>query len=634
MASHGAQGDKRRKRAVEDLRRGLARGDVVLACEGLAALGDDAGDDAARRVVERLAAEVVRARTAGDWGRIARLGKPAEGVWRWLDRLGAERSADVRWALAWGCGLGGQWARARSFWSSLEPEARVGAPELARAVETWMATEGTPALSPELRARLAPAAPVVRSDVEPVGRSASQPPPPPHGPDDLEPALVAARAALAWPDFEAWVAPLLRGPLADRACEAVGALALREMLVRLEQGQSLWAAPLGLLGRCAEALDHADALLALRLGLRAAMQGATTGTENAALRPLVRRLANDTAARDLVRDTLEGCAADASTSRVGIEALATAAESLVQVWPTARVWSLAASLFWARHRAERRRGEARHADVREEMPPFMIAALERVLTSDVEGLAAWLRAAPHPARAPVLALVGSRAAPNRSVDLVLALAPLACSGDDGSLLADLSDFVAALLAHASPIPCIECGVVHASDLVDWDALSADARGLWQRLEPAVLPLSIDMLDLALDAHRASTSAQRDVLERYVAAARSPQAWVDAIELAVERRLKRVPATLCEQLTRRFAGDAGALAAAYEAAEQASFAPGLLRAIGGALAAAIGASVASTPQVRAVGQRAARLLAAERRREERRRQRAAQGALFKGGPHGS
>ncbi len=94
------------------------------------------------------------------------------------------------------------------------------------------------------------------------------------------------------------------------------------------------------------------------------------------------------------------------------------------------------------------------------------------------------------------------------------------------------------------VRCVERMLVPLSSDDDdvWDDLSAEGRVFWERIEDAVLPLSLEFLEIALDRHATGTR-RRDLFTRYLAEATSPIVWLSAIVVARTRRLGTLPSTL-------------------------------------------------------------------------------------------
>lgn len=638
---------KRRRRALSDLERGLARGDADLAADGLCALAADERAEHVPAVADIALASIERARARGEWSSLVRWAKRVEIEPRLLSVLDRERAADFRWALVWGCGLSGEWRRAEASWAALarEEDARGRAPLLSGAMDRWLATRGAPELAPEVRERLALPAAVARLGIEPIRpRDPSEDAPLPTAPADAEGATIRARAMLGVAGLAAWVdraRSVHRGTASDdvallaRAYEVAAGLAMRDALLRITEGASP-AASLALFAKCAaeSAASASDALVALRLCMQLLQRGDVVARET--LVPIVCAASSDETLRPLVERAITGLAGAVGKEDPRMDVLLAAVGALVSraAGLGAATWATAAVLAYRRGAAleadafrGRAHGEARALARFSEQSAWIEARMGEAVADDAE-LGAWLRAADKRARADLFAFVGAVAPLDAAAGFVL----VAARERDPWIRHDLVECVKDLLARSSMRYCAECGVEHPPEIEieRFGDLRGKGRDLWARIEPAVVPLSHTFLAIA-SSRSVDAGTRRQIFERYLTDAPTPMAWLEAIALVGDGRPTTLERTLIDRMVARFAHDAEALAAGWVWVEENAARPEAFAKLAEALV--FGAAASGTPlsaSARAAAAKARRLIdGVERRCRRRRRPHRAQGELFGG-----
>jgi hypothetical protein len=598
-------GDKKQKRAAEDLRRGLSRSDAELACSGLLALEPADRTPHLMTVAALVGAEAARARSRREWNRLVPWAKRLEAEPRLVTTLGEPAGHELRWALLWGCAFSGEWARAERFWHELAPSAGASEP-LTAALSAWIAARGAPRsvaciepLAPGLDSRLGIDAIVPRAAPNEI--------PAPVDAQDAEGAVIHARARLGFDAFERWVTVTLDAvPLAIArvVAEVAAAISVRDALVRLETGASDALAPLSLLAVCAPVCAERGGvsrhlLAGFRLAAHDVRDPRTGRPQGLALASIVRACLRDPALAPLVRDALVVLAGavekrpEASESVLG--ALAVVAEHA----PSAALWAAGAALLGAR----RARGDRRSR------PPTWLDARAEAMIGDGRQLAAWLRTADEHARRTVLAFLAWRAPVRAAVTALLAAASL----DDERLRGAVGTCAEELLSRLSTRYCAECGCEHEIDEPSWDDLSPAARQAWSQLEDDMLAHSPGCLRLALD-RAPDAAARNDVLDRCAMRARSVRDWLVAIAAAYEHRLRKAPRRLLQSLITRYAADPSELASAFEAAVREVPRGDVLEPLARALVSCVDAWQGSLPpHAAASAERARRMLSRSERR---------------------
>lgn len=603
----GGGGDKKRKRALDDLRRGLSRRDGELACAGLLALEPADRDPYLAEVASLLAAGAMQARGCGAWPRLVQWAKRIESEPRLLIAHDGAAADELRWALAWGCALSGEWTRAERFWSELAPAAASFNAPLADVVTSWIATKGHLSSLPPLLLRFAPSELDPRLGIEPIGVRRNADPPPPAGAQDAERAVVEARAVLGSNGFEPWVIRALGGADTETAAavgEVAAALALRDALGRVEARRRDAMDPLSLVAACADRKLAAPSqlLLALRLALGRLRAAPLDRRSASVLSSLVRAGMRDESLAPLVRETLVALAADAergvdpSAIDGAMTALGAAAESV----PGAAIWAAGVALA-ARH--------LRYGQKRLVASGSWLELGAETMVGDGRDLAVWLGAANARSRAAVFDFLARRAPAAAAQRAIVAVARL----QDDRLRPALAECIDELLSRLSSRYCPDCQVVHEiRGDYEWADLSNAAQEVWIRIEDDVLAVDAACLRVALGRAQGSAPRRR-VLDRYVARARSAADWVEAIVAARALRLRKAPRALVDGLIARYGADSSELASAFELARRTSGAMVVVP-LARALLKAIEASPTSPPpHAAAAAERASQLIARVDRR---------------------
>ncbi len=584
--------EKQRKRALEDLRRGLGRRDAELASTGLLALDRTAREPHLHAAAALVSAEIADARAHGAWSRLVPWAKRVELEPRLATALGEAAANELRWALVWGCAFSGEWVRAERLWR----EIGAGSASLAFAMESWIAAKGQPSPPPPLAARFAAPAPDARLGVESIApRSRVAELPRPSNPQDAEAAAIGARGALGPEGFEAWAIRTMSEADVPTACavgEVASALALRDTLVRLETGARDPLAPLTLVARSAEGrfVEGARSLVALRLALRGIRDAAAPRASPGVLVSLVRGCMRDASLAPVVCDALATLAADpnlrADASEPVIAALGAAVECLPDavlgaagdasergpgsasragaegapvLTEAARAQRTAGAALWAAGAVlasrRRERGHRRSAV----LPSWLDAKAESMI-GDGQDVAAWLSRADVRSRRALLDFVSWSAPAQAAARVIVAAANL----QDERVRADVGKCAEALVGRLTSRYCASCGFAHEAENPTYDELSDAGKGVWLRIEDAVVGLSPWGLRLALQ-RAPSPAARKSALDGFAAHAKSGSDWIDAIAAAREHRLRKAPRLLLEQFVARFHSDAQELSSAFTAA---------------------------------------------------------------------
>jgi hypothetical protein len=641
----GSRDDKRIKRAHEDLRRGLARRDGELACDGLLALpAPERGPGQLAAVAALCAPAIEQMQARGEWSRLVPWAKRLEVEPRLLTVLEPESSCAVRWALLWGCAQSGEWGRAARLWADLAPEATARQPAIAQAVGAWIGSRGAPrpipdaiaAFAPEAPDRLVTAAPVgagrIGSDargraadprlgIEPIGpRTARErEPADPQSPQDAENATVRARAVLGSAGLAGWVARVFERVDADTARalgEAASSIALRDVLARMEERGSDRSASLDVVAACARrgVVPTAHLLTSIRIVVRWLREGVGAAPHPDAVCSIARGCMRDEAIAAIVRDALLGIAQQGTGKSVAADTLLAALGAVAEIAPSASLWATGA--VFAMQRAERSDGHRPRPSRRRAPSTAWLELQGEQIAAQADALVAWMRTADPRARFSVLAFAADRLPANAAGPLLVAVSTI----DDERLRRDVARSVEDLLGRFSMRYCPSCGFDHEPELLSYRDLSPVARGLWDTIEGAVCDLSPALLNLALE--RATSAAARGTLiQRFAHRADAGGAWLEAIALARRFRLRKLPAELLERMLARFADEPGELAAAYQIAWNEVGRMDVLVPIAHALVHAVSRSaVPPRARVAAVVARAQRLLDAERAKERRRARR--------------
>jgi hypothetical protein len=550
--------DKAQKRALDSLSRGLTRGDAVLAWEGFVALGANERGPFLDRVAGLASADILRCRTRASWGAVVPWAKRLEAQPEvWL-ALPPTLQAEVAWALMWGCGLASEWARAAAFWARVSSQAAVQNPAFADAVEQWIAARGKPVFPEALAQALGASNEAVdpRLGMDPV-RSRPVSIAPPASLADAESVVVRARAVLGLAGFPAWLDRLPKAPHDPVACKVHGIaaqLALRDVLIEVETGAPVSAALDGF-ATCVlrGGVTIESVLTAFRLLARKVQRGEAVSSR--AFGILAGQCADDVALRSVVREAVLGLVRGLPSrpSASMCEPLLAALEAIgAREAPlSAAVWASGAVLAlrreFAEHRAEPRESRCNtsvHVAWIEKRLPEAVAA-----TTD---LAEWIRTSDKVSVQGLFAFAGAMPLESAKA-LIRAAATTVREPTVPAFVTCVRSILERVTTHA-PTFCQSCGVYHEEydddghDDLAWAKLSPEGKHFWVDIEALVLRHSFAFLGLALD--RATTpAAQGEIVERYLATAVAPTAWLDAWDELRKRKSKRAPKVLESMLAR-------------------------------------------------------------------------------------
>ncbi|HEY3352690.1 MAG TPA: DUF6109 family natural product biosynthesis protein [Polyangia bacterium] len=573
--------ERQRRRAVDEVRRGVARRDVARTVDYLLTLPREARADLVAPVADLVRNEIAREHRAGRWARLTFLAARIEREPRLLETgAGPPAVRDARWALLWAAINAREWDRARGHLEALE----LPPSPLARALAALVAARG----APEPAAIAGVPLPAAAVSEAAIGRSQVPVPPPPCTPEAVEARVLACYAGQAWSVFVATVehwaraaSPAVARPLLVLAAQ----LAARELWGAAYRGEAAVFIARAARDAGAPAELQAEVLLALRVAV------AALPAEEPAAGPAARRYlavagaaASYAALRPVVVATLAGTLLDGD---LFVPALAVS-EELLRAAPSGALW-LKAVTMWALGPGE---GEP--------APAWLVRALEALLGQPGELLAPLRGLPPDRQEAALQALAFALPLPllERTLDLLW-------RGRDEPLGAVLGDVLDVLLARARAAAGGRRAERHdprvrellaemAADMglggeIDLDEamrspmgrqLQAEAGALldadesdelpvavlpvWRRFRDRAVPIHVRFLELALV--NAPTAAEAEAaLAAHLAAAREIEAWLRVLEAAALEGCPRATAAVEARLLAVHGADPAALARGLRAA---------------------------------------------------------------------
>src|SRR5262249_49507170 len=136
---------RQEQRALEELEKGLRRGDLALAASSYVSLPEPARAPFTQTLAEKFRAEVAAQHRASRWLALRSLALQAEAAPELLSSgASREQEREAWWSLLWGSGLSGDWTRASLAWARIEGDVAAAAPSLSGAIGAWVASRGEP----------------------------------------------------------------------------------------------------------------------------------------------------------------------------------------------------------------------------------------------------------------------------------------------------------------------------------------------------------------------------------------------------------------------------------------------------------------------------------------------------------
>jgi hypothetical protein len=512
------------QRALDDLDRGLRRGDIDRAVAALGELPAELRATHAPPLRERFGAEVADAHRRRDWVRLAALGRGADGA----PELLTGDAGGAAWALMWGCGRQNDLARARRMFARIEAETAAQAPSLARAVSAWLGGGDEPAAALDALPTLAMAQ---------ATRPGAGLPRAPATLAEVLPAVCALVTTQPWAVVEGTLGGrwTLDGELGAATRAAGFALAVREHLHRAAEGRAEAWAPLSLAARLAAAAPSRDeALELLRLTLPAAGR-APDGPPKDLLHAVIRLGAWDAALRPVVLSALATMAAQPEEWRASMALHRTVFEASKEV----EAWVAAVVAYYRRP----------EADDDAEAEPWITDAIDPLVSDGV--LVSWLLAR-SPERRDVLKATFELMLPEEFERLSDRLWDRA----DDELRTALAGWMSVLIEEA-PSDVFDGFDLPMGPLLS-GALKTAQRAMLRRQEQRMLPYSEGFLRLTL-ALPTSDADARDAVARFVARGGTILRRLTALRMLHEIGRMQQAGDLLREIVTVHAGDATALA---------------------------------------------------------------------------
>ncbi|ATB40415.1 hypothetical protein CYFUS_005864 [Cystobacter fuscus] len=510
----------------------------------------------------------------GSWGMLSTQAMRVDAEPGLVERGAAPEEAwATYWPLVWAAGRARDWGRARRLWQRLNDPARVHAPLLARAMDGWLSSEGSP--SPELIAPALDRLPPVESilGVEPPSQRVS--PPPPRSLEEVEEALLALRALEPFPVFasraEAW-ARAAPTEVAGAIWELAGQLAARELWLRAAEGEghATFSESASLLARAvreggaSEAL-FAPTLQALRVVAAGLARPVVSRIEDAEpLCTLAQAAALQPSARSWVVQAVSGLRFEGAALP---RALGLYQELLSRI-ASAPLWARA-FLAWCE-----KNPEAPNA------PGWLQEGLGRLVATEASSLLSWLGGAVPSERMELIECVASTCAP----DLVESWVDVCWEGASEELRRELSDAVRILLDRSrvkkggqqlerllrgarsmEDAERMLMGVEGAMEQL-YSSMKLTGNGLrtWRRFAPRVLTYQVEFLEEAV--RQASSDAEAwDAAVRYLEAHPGNMGHIEALRTMAVSGREGLARRILERWLDRHAANLLALAEAVVAA---------------------------------------------------------------------
>ena len=555
MARSDTRQEKQHQRAIEQVEKGLRRGDLDLALEALIALPTEQQGALGPRLAPLFRGAIESAHRARAWGRLAQLAVRAERVPSLVEPGSDPRSAaEAWWPLVLGCGRQSDFDRARRLWARLSPEAEARAPRLARAVISWLEGKGT--MTAEDFAALALPSSEARDprlgyDDRPRARAEHVLP---AVPEEAERVVLGVRGLEPWPVFaqlmQRW-GKQLPAPIAARVLVLSGQLAARELLVRMASGAPRTSESFSLLLFAAQQLPSPEPIesalvLAFRHTLRGLGQPAERAQLAAHLPALAAALCRLERYRPLVNDAL------------GALPLAG--------WPPAEALSLVERLLLAVPSPRlviQGIGFWREVGKQTDYPPedHLLDALERLSPAALSP--ALLRTLTPPQRTLLLGFTGTFA----SASFVEQVFEAGWSQADESTRAALAVMVEELAAQAEDEASIyqrlppelaglarELALISSPPTRDQDAALRTAR----KLAPRALKYNRGLLEQLVLSSRSEAETEA-LIDAFLADARAIDPWLVACQIVDTTQMSSASSKLFDRMLARFATDLEALA---------------------------------------------------------------------------
>ncbi|WP_309895697.1 DUF6109 family natural product biosynthesis protein [Archangium sp.] len=525
MAKHDRTGRQHRQ-WLEEARKYQKRGDLEGMLSALLRLPPPLREELLPSGAALLRQSVRENHRRGSWRTLGTQAVHADAEPGLVERGAAPEEAwATYWPLVWAAGRARDWERARRLWRPLTDPARAHAPLLARAMEGWLSSEGSP--SPELIApaleHLPPVDPLL--GIEPPSQRVS--PPPPRSLEEVEGALLALCALEPFPVFasraEAW-ARSSPAEVARAIWELAGQLAARELWLRAAEGKghAALSEPASLLawavreGGAPETLSAptSQALRVVAAGLGRTVVSRIEDAES--LCTLAQAAALQPSAQPWVVQAVSGLRFEGAALP---RALGLYQELLARS-ANAPLWARA-FLAWCELNPE-----APNA------PRWLQEGLGRLVAMGASSLLSWLGGAVPSERKELIECVASTCAP----DLVESWVEVCWEGASEELRRELSEAVRILLDRSRMKQGgrkLERLLHGARDMEDAARMLMEVEGameqvyssmrltgdglrIWRRFAPRVLTFQVEFLEEAV-RHASSDAEAWDVAVRYLEA---------------------------------------------------------------------------------------------------------------------
>ncbi|MFY0566371.1 DUF6109 family natural product biosynthesis protein [Archangium lansingense] len=525
MVKHDRTGRQHRQ-WLEEARKHQKRGDLEGMLSALLRLPPSLREELLPSGAALLRQAVREQHRRGSWRTLSTLAVRVDAEPGLVERGAAPEEAwATYWPLVWAAGRARDWERARRLWQPLTGPTRAHAPLLARAMDGWLSSDGSP--SPELIAPALERLPPVDSllGIEPPSQRVSLPPP--RSLDEVEGALLALRALEPFPVFasraEAW-ARAAPAEVARAIWELAGQLAARELWLRAAEGKehAALSESASLLARAVreggalEALS-VPTLQALRVVAAGLAQTVISRIEDAEpLCTLAQATALQPSAQPWVAQAMSGFRFEGAALP---RALGLYQELLARI-ADAPLWARA-FLAWCEQNPE-----APNA------PGWLQEGLGRLVATKASSLLSWLGGAVPSERMELIECVASTCAP----DLVESWVDVCWEGASEELRRELSEAVRILLDRSRmkqggrQLERLLRGVRSLEDaermLMEVEGameqvyssmkLTGDGLRIWRRFAPRVLTYQVEFLEVAV-RQAVSDAEAWDAAVRYLEA---------------------------------------------------------------------------------------------------------------------
>ena len=575
MAKHDRTGRQHRQ-WLEEARKHQKRGDLEGMLSALLRLPPPLREELLPSGAALLRRAVREQHRRGSWRTLSTHAVYADAEPGLVERDAAPEEAwATYWPLVWAAGRARDWERARRLWQRLTDPARAHAPLLARTMDGWLSSEGSP--SPEFIApaleHLPPEDP--RLGIEPPSQRVSLPPP--RSLEEVEGALLALCALEPFPVFasraEAW-ARAAPAEVVRAIWELAGQLAARELWLRAAEGKghAALSEPASLLARALreggapEALS-APTLQALRVVAAGLARTVVSRLEDAEpLCTLAQAAALQPSAQPWVVQAVSGLRFEGGALPRALSLY----QDLLARSANAPLWARA-FLAWCE-----RNPEAPNA------PGWLQEGLGRLVATEASSLLSWLGGAVPSERRELIECVASTCAP----DLVESWVEVCWEGASEELRREFSEAVRILLDRgrmkqegrrlerllggARNLEEAERMVMELERAMEQASsstkLTGDGLRIWRRFASRVLTYQVRFLEEAV--RQASSDAEAwDAAMRYLEAHPGNTGHIEALRTMELFGREALARRIVERWLERCADQVLALAEAVVTAER-------------------------------------------------------------------